>query len=69
MEIGDQLGLPPLEFRPQQFPEQVVVAVPLAAAVERDHQQVPALHLFEDAPGPLLAQDGVAQRAAHAVQD
>src|SRR5690349_13367161 len=38
MEIGDQLGLAPLEFRPQQLPEQVVVAVPLAAAVERDHQ-------------------------------
>ena len=60
MEIGDQLGLSPLEFRLQQLPEQVVVAVPLAAAVERDHQQVPGLDLFEDAPGSLLAQDCVA---------
>ena len=63
MEIRDQIGLPPPEFRLQQLPEQVVVAVPLTAAVERDHQQVPALHPFEDAPGSLL-DPGSRRRAA-----
>ena len=65
----DQVGLAAPEFGLQKLPEQVVVAVPLAAAVERDHQQVPGFHLLENSAGSLLTQDRVAQRSAHPVQD
>jgi hypothetical protein len=41
--VSDQIGLSSPEFRLQQLPEQVMVAIPLTAAVERDHQQIPAL--------------------------
>ena len=43
MEILHQIGLPSPEFRLQQLLEQVMVAIPFTAAVERDHQQVPVL--------------------------
>ena len=69
MEIGDQTGLLALEFGPQEIPEQVMVAVPLTVAVEREHQQVPGFHLLEDGSGSLLLQDRVAQRSAHPVED
>ena len=55
MEILDQVGLPALEFGVQQLSEQVVIAVPLTAAVERDHQQIPAFHPLQDAAGFLRA--------------
>ena len=69
METLDQAGLLALELGAEQVPEQVVVAVPLAVAVERDYQQVPGFHLFEDGSGTVLLQDRVAQRSAHPVQD
>ena len=40
-------GLASAQLGRQQFAEQRVVAVPLAPAVERDHQQVAALQLLE----------------------
>jgi hypothetical protein len=49
--------------------EQVVVAVPAAAVVERDHEQVRAVQRLEHGPPAAPAGDGVAQRAAEAVQD
>ena len=69
MEIIYQSGLPAPEFRSQEVPEQVVVPIPLTLAVERNHQQVPGLHLFEDSRGSLRIQDRVTQGSAHAVQD
>jgi hypothetical protein len=68
MEILDQAGLPSLEFRLQQLSEQAVIAVPFTAAVEGDHQQIPAFHPFKDAAGFLLNQDRIAKRSAHPVQ-
>ena len=47
----------------------MVIPVPLAATVERDDQQVVAFEILEH-PGRLLpADDGVAQRPAHPVED
>ena len=45
-----------------------MVAVPLTAPVERDHQQVSGFHLFKDSRGSLFPQDRVAQWPAHPVQ-
>jgi hypothetical protein len=67
MEILDETGLSPLEFRLQQVSEQVVIAVPFTAAVERDHQQIPAFQPFKDAAGFRLNQDRIAKRPAHPV--
>ena len=69
VEILGCLGLSAPEFCPQEFPEQVVVSVPLPVAIKRDHKQVPGLHLFENGPGPLLTQDRIAEGPAHLVQD
>ena len=44
---------PPQQFGLKQLAEQGVIAVPLAAPVQRDHQQIPALHPFEDLSGSL----------------
>jgi hypothetical protein len=49
--------------------EQVVVAVPLAAAVERYQQQVRPLEIRQRRGGPGQAEDRVAQRPAHALQE
>ena len=68
MQVLDQAGFAALEFCPQQLPEQAVVAVPLAAAVKRDHEQVPGFQLLEDSPGSLPIQDRVAEWPGHPVQ-
>ena len=69
MEIRDQIGLPPPQFGTEQLAEQVMIAVPLTAPVQRNHQQIPALHPFEKLSGSLPLQDGVAQRSAHPIED
>ena len=48
VELGDHLRLAPPQLGQQQLAEQVVVAVPLPAPVERDDQQVAALQPLED---------------------
>ena len=52
-----------------QVAQQMVVAVPLPATVERDHEQVPGFQPFEDSPGSPRTQDRVAERPGHPVQD
>ncbi len=37
---GEQLRVAPLELRPEEIAEQMVVAVPLAAIVERDDEGI-----------------------------
>jgi hypothetical protein len=53
----------------QNVREEVVVAVPAAAVVERDHEQVGAVQRLEHGLPAVLAGDGVAQGAAQPVQD
>src|SRR5262249_20922301 len=69
MKILDQIRLSAPEFCPQQLAQQMVVAVPLTATVERDDEQVPGFQSFEDIPRSLLTQDRIAERPAHPVQD
>ena len=69
MELGDHLGFALLQLGTEQIAEQVVIAIPLASAIERDHEQVAAFEAVEDAPG-LAGTDGdVAERTAEAIED
>ena len=58
-----------LQARAQQLGEQVVVAVPLTAAVERDDEQVAAVEVREPRGRAVAAHHGVAQGAGHPPQD
>src|SRR5687767_4777372 len=53
----------------QQLPEQMVIAVPLAAAVERDDQEIVFLQMLERPAGSGATDYRVAEPAAHAVED
>jgi hypothetical protein len=55
--------------RAQDVGEQVVVAVPLPAVVERHQEQVGVLQAHEPAPAPRAAGDGVAQRPGESFED
>ena len=47
---------------PEDVAEQVVVPVPGALPIQRDHEQVGAVQLLEDAAAVRAARDRVAQR-------
>ena len=49
--------------------EQVVVAVPLTATVQRNHEQVASFELLEHPGRPPAADHGVAERSAHPVEN
>ena len=69
MQRRDHVRFPPFELGVQQLSEQLVVAVPVAATVEGDHQEVVAVELFEDPARSLGVESGVAERTAQAVED
>ena len=69
VQVGNVLGLLVQQVRAQHVRKEVVVAIPPAAVVERDHEQVPALQRLQHGLPAVLAGDGIAQRAAQPVQD
>ena len=69
VERRHHLGLASLELVPEELAEEVVVAVPLAPAVERHHEAVCALERLERVRRPRRLEHGVAETAAHALQD
>jgi hypothetical protein len=68
-QVGDALRLVVEQAGAQHVAEQVVVAVPGAAVVERDQEQVRPLQLFEDRLGIVAPGDGRAQRPGQPGQD
>ena len=68
VERGHHVRLAALELVPQQLAEQVVVAIPLAAPVERHHEAVRTLERLERVCRPRRLEHGVAEAAAHAIQ-
>src|SRR5438034_442634 len=69
VERGCELRLAPLEFHAQKLREEVMEAVPLAAVVEGDQEQVGPRESVEH-PGCVLAlQYGAAKRAAQPIED
>jgi hypothetical protein len=69
MQRGDDVGLLVEQARSQHVGEQVVVAVPPAAVVERDQEQVPPIESLQRGPAIGLTCDGIAQRTAEPVED
>ena len=64
MQLGQEAGLPSLELRLQELPEEVVVAVPLAMVVERDEEEVlPLDRLEQDCAVLAVRQHGAELRA------
>ena len=53
----------------QHVGEQMVVAIPPAAVIERDQEQVPAVQRLQHGLAAALPGDGIAQRAAQPAQD
>ena len=69
MQLRHQFGLLVQQVRPQHVGEELVIAIPAAAVVERDEEQVPSIEGLEHGLAVVLAGDGIAQRAGHAGQD
>ena len=69
VQLGDVVGLLVQQARPQHVGEEMVIAIPLAAVVERDQEQVPSLQRLQHGLAAVLAGDGIAQWAAQPVQD
>ena len=69
MEVEDAVRLLAQQARPQDICEQVVVSVPLAACVERDHEEIPAIEDLERGLTAILPRDGVAQGTGQPIED
>ena len=69
VELGHDLRLGPVEVVPQELAEKVVVAVPLATPVEGHDKAVGLCERLEHRRRPRRPEHGVAESAAHALQD
>ena len=69
VEDRDAVGLLVLEARPEHVGEELVIAIPLAAVVERDQEQVCAIERLKHRLAARLTGHGIAQRACQPVQD
>ncbi len=66
---GEQLRMATLELRSEEITEQVVVAEPLAAIVERDDERIRAREGLERIRGVVRAKHRIAQGWGHPVED
>jgi hypothetical protein len=64
----NQFGLAAGKLQAQQLSEQLVVAVPLPAVVQRHQEQIRPLQFLQPAGGPIGLQDGVTQGTGQAPQ-
>ncbi len=69
VQVCDLLGPLVEEMGPDDFGEQVVVAVPATVAVQRDEEQVGPVQVLEHVLAARVAGHGLAQRSAHPVED
>ena len=69
MEVEDAVRLLAQQARPEDIREQVVVSVPLAARVERDHEEIPAIEDLERGLTAILSRDRIAQGTGQPIQD
>jgi hypothetical protein len=68
VQLWDQLGLAPLQLGSEQVAEQVVVAVPLASAVQGDQEEIGLGQRLQHLGRALGVQDRIAQWSTHPVQ-
>ena len=69
MELRDQRARLEPKLRVQTRAEQVVVAVPVASVIERDHEQIRAREHLELSRRTRRLRDRVTQRTAHPLKD
>ncbi len=69
MEFGHSLGLLVEQARSQHIREKVVVSIPPATVVERNHEQIGSIERFEHRLAGTLVGYYIAQRATKPVQD
>ena len=69
VQARNVVGLLVQQVRVQDVGEELVIAIPPAAVIERDQEQVPPLQRRQRGLATALAGDGIAQRAAQPVQD
>ncbi len=69
VEIGNEIWLFIEQARPQDIGKEVVIAIPLTAGVERDHEQIRPLEGLERRSSATLPGDRVAQGTVQSVQD
>src|SRR6185295_11674112 len=60
-------ALPELEL--QEFGEQLVIAKPGAASIERNNEGILGLELLQNHLGSWLANEGICHRAIHTLKD
>ena len=69
MELAEVVGVPLLELIAEETGEELVVAVALAAVVERDEEEILALQLGKALGGVDPSGQGVAQGCRERVED
>ena len=69
MQVRHLLGLLVRQVGAQHIAKEVVIAVPLAAVVERHEEQVGPVERFERGLASVLLGDGIAQRTRQTVQN
>src|SRR5262245_20433826 len=69
MELGHEIRLGGVQLVAEELAEEMVVAVPLASGVERNEKEVRAGDAIECPRRRRAAGDGVAKRAAEAIED
>ena len=68
MQLHGDVGFGAVKLGEQELPEQCVVAIPLAPAIERDEEQVRGLELAKLRVRVRRLENGVAQRARELVE-
>ena len=69
MQRREVIGLLRQHMRMEHIGEEVVIAIPVALVIQRDEKVVAALQDRQPRVAPCLPGDGLAQRAAQAVED
>ena len=69
VQVRHLAGLLVQQARLQHVGEEMVVAIPPAAVVERDQEQVPPVQRLQHGLAAILPGDGIAQRTAQPAQD
>jgi hypothetical protein len=69
VELRNDVRFAPRQLGVEQLAEEWVIAVPISAAIQREHQEVAALQPIEHATGSCATGGDVAERARHPVED
>ena len=66
---GHQLRVAPLELRPEEIAEEMVIAIPPATIVERDDERIGTREILQRTSRVVDAEHRIAQRRRHPIED